>query len=108
MSLCLTSAQNPTGAQSKSDISRGVLGIIEETPHPIRRTIRVGLRFSRPFGTCALRALHPGVETPGYSRLSLRDSELACSIATTIMDRKTKACPQNSLLSHAPVAARCL
>src|SRR6059058_6496070 len=24
-----------------------------------------GVRFGRPFGTCALRALDPGVETPG-------------------------------------------
>jgi len=50
----------------------------------------VGLRVSRPFGTCALRALDPGVETPGYSRLSPRDGELACSIATTIMGRSPK------------------
>jgi len=54
----------------------------------------VGLRFNRPFGTCALRALGPGVETPGYSRLSLWDSELACSMATKIMDRKNKEIPK--------------
>src|SRR5882724_6309209 len=82
MSLCLTSAQKPTRASSKSDISRGVFGIIEKTPHRIRRTIPVGLRLSRPFGTCALRALNPGLDTPGYSHLSLRDSGLACSITT--------------------------
>ena len=68
----------------------------------------VGLRVSRPFGTCALRALDPGVETPGYSRLSLRDGELARSIAAIIMDRRTKACPQNLLLSRAPESEKAL
>src|SRR5437762_14078893 len=108
MSLCLTSAQKPTGASSKSDSSRGVFGTIEKTPYRMRRTILVGLRVSRPFGTCALRALNPGVETPGYSRLSLRDVELACSMATTIMDRRTTACPQNPLLSRAPESEKAL
>jgi len=56
---------------------------------------------------CALRALNPGVETP-YSRLSLRDGELACSIATTIMVRKIKACPQNPLLSRVPESEKAL
>ena len=50
----------------------------------------VGLRISRPFGTCGLCASDPGVETPGYSRLSLRDSEVGCRIATTIMAEKTR------------------
>src|SRR5438128_170964 len=68
----------------------------------------VGLRVSRPFETYALRALNPGVETPGYSRLSLRDGELACSMATTIMDRRTKACPQNPVLSRAPESEKAL
>ena len=67
----------------------------------------VALRVSRPFGTCALRALNPGVETP-YSCLSLRDGELACNMATTIMDRRTKACPQNPLLSRAPESEKAL
>ena len=45
-----------------------------------RKVSPVGVRFSRPFGTCALRALVPGVETPGYSRLSLRVSKCACRL----------------------------
>src|SRR5439155_12725517 len=47
----------------------------------------------------------PALKRRAYSPSSLRDGELACSIATTIIGRKTNANPQNPPLSRALVSA---
>jgi hypothetical protein len=44
-------------------------------------SIRLGRRFSRPYGTGPRIAISPGVETPGYYQASLRDAKTLCHLS---------------------------
>ena len=64
----------------KRDFQAEFIAFLEEAPHRIRSTIRMGMSFGRPYGTerayCACLPRVPSAaadSTLGYSRFSLRE-----------------------------------
>src|SRR5439155_26996313 len=58
---------------SQDDLSTGICGFAQETPHCVRRTLLRGMNFSRPFGTCSIRAWFPTLKRWAIFVWTLRD-----------------------------------
>ena len=72
--ICFAHSPNPEGISGNSPTLQR-WEIPNNRPSP-GGTTDVGPRFSRPFGTTSFWSPPPNVETLGFSRMSLRDTDL--------------------------------